>query len=446
MSGNICHPATWLVAAAIVSFWIPSLGATAATDPRQGVDRHLGVVTCAGNTCHGANAPLKDSRVQQNEFSVWHREDKHAKAYTVLFNDASKRMARNLGIAAAHTEKLCLDCHADNVPPHLRGKRFQLEDGVGCEACHGGGERYLGPHVSGSGTHANNVALGLYPGDEPEARAALCLSCHLGTRDQLATHRIMGAGHPRISFELDTFTHIQPAHFRVDQDYRERKTNWNGVQVWAIGQVLAAERFLELFLEPKYQAAGVMPELAFFDCHACHRPMKKPHWAPRESAGLQPGTIHVNDANLLMLYHLLRSVAPEQGRRLHDGLRRLHHATTVGMKDSNQAAAELRPLLGEIRETLRQRPFSPHEMRALAADLVRAGERGDYNDYGAAEQAAMALGAIGAALRADGALAPQQAERMDGSLKELDGVFKDDHAYDPNRMFEALKALGTILR
>ena len=171
----------------------------------------------------GRTAPLKDSRVQQNEFIIWHREDKHAKAYTVLFNDASKRMARNLGIKAAHTDKLCLDCHADNIPAEHRGKRFQIDDGVGCETCHGGGERYLGPHVSGTRTHAENVKLGLYPAEEPEARATLCLSCHLGTKDKLATHRIMGAGHPRISFELDTFTHIQPMHFKLDKDYRSGK-------------------------------------------------------------------------------------------------------------------------------------------------------------------------------------------------------------------------------
>ena len=96
--------------------FVRGAGAEVPAQPQQGIDMHLGVVTCAGNTCHGANAPLKNSRIQQNEFTIWHREDKHAKAYTVLFNDASKRIARNLGINAAHTEKLCLDCHADNIP------------------------------------------------------------------------------------------------------------------------------------------------------------------------------------------------------------------------------------------------------------------------------------------------------------------------------------------
>ena len=104
------------LAVLLLTSFLADVRAEVLIEPQKAVDMHLGVVTCAGNTCHGATAPLKDSRVQQNEFIIWHREDKHAKAYTVLFNEASKRIARNLGIKAAHTEKLCLDCHVDNVP------------------------------------------------------------------------------------------------------------------------------------------------------------------------------------------------------------------------------------------------------------------------------------------------------------------------------------------
>ena len=434
-----------LLAFFLLIAFVTSVSAEVATEPRD-VDMHLGVVTCAGNTCHGANAPLKDSRVQQNEFIIWHREDKHAKAYTVLFNDASKRIARNLGIKAAHTEKLCLDCHADNIPAERRGKRFQIDDGVGCEACHGGGDRYLGPHVSGTRSHAENVGLGLYPSDEPVARANLCLGCHLGTKDKLATHRVMGAGHPRISFELDTFTHIQPMHFKIDKDYKERKGNWNGAQIWAVGQLLAVERFLDLFQEPKYQAAGILPELAFFDCHACHRPMKNPHWAPRESSGLPPGTIHLNDANLLMLRSLLRQVSPAQGERLHKAMLKLHRAASVSLPDARKEAAAMRPLLADIRTTVLQKQFSLEDMRALAIDLVQEGLRGDYNDYGAAEQAAMALAAVAEALRTGGGLSEEKSAQLESSLKDIDGVLKDEQAYDPERMITALKTIETILR
>jgi hypothetical protein len=255
----------------------------------------------------------------------------------------------------------------------------------------------------------------------------------------------MGAGHPRISFELDTFTHIQPMHFKPDKDYKERKGSWNGVQIWAVGQLLAVEQFLDLFQEAKYQATGMMPELAFFDCHACHRPMKNPHWAYRESSGLKPGTIHLNDANLLMLRSLLRHISPEQGERLHKAMLHLHQAASVSLPDARKVAAAMRPLLAEIRKAVLQRQFSIEDIRGMAADLVQEGVRGDYNDYGAAEQAAMALGAIAEALRTGGALSAEKTKRMESSLKEIDGLLKDEHAYDPERMIKELKVIETIL-
>ena len=49
---------------------------------------------------------------------------------------------------------------------------------------------------------------------------------------------MMGAGHPRMSFELDTFTTVEPAHFKPDSDWEKRKRVWDGVQVWAIGQAM----------------------------------------------------------------------------------------------------------------------------------------------------------------------------------------------------------------
>jgi hypothetical protein len=106
----------------------------------------------------------------------------------------------------------------------------------------------------------------------------------------------------------------------------------------------------------------------------------------------------------------------------------------------------MRPLLAEIRKTVLQRQFTLGDMRALTTDLVQEGVRGDYNDYGAAEQAAMALGALMEALRTSGGLPADKLARMDGSLKEINEVLKVEHAYDPERMINALKAIETILR
>ena len=59
---------------------------------------------------------------------------------------ASKR-GNNLGLPNAHEADLCLDCHADNVPTAMRGPEFDITDGVGCEACHGGSETWAALHT-----------------------------------------------------------------------------------------------------------------------------------------------------------------------------------------------------------------------------------------------------------------------------------------------------------
>src|SRR5487761_926519 len=100
-----------------------------APPPADGV--HPGVASCAGSTCHGAVQPLKGSNIEQNEYITWSRHDKHAKAYAVLGEERSQRMARNLCLTDACTSEICLDCHADNVPADRRGPQFQISDGVG---------------------------------------------------------------------------------------------------------------------------------------------------------------------------------------------------------------------------------------------------------------------------------------------------------------------------
>ena len=129
------------MAAAI--YVVLSLSALAAEAPLPIADKdsHMGVFSCAGSTCHGAVQPWQNANILQNEYITWQRKDKHAKAYQVLLNERSKRIARNLGLKSAHTAKICLDCHADNVLEARRYRTFQITDGVTCEACHGGAGR-----------------------------------------------------------------------------------------------------------------------------------------------------------------------------------------------------------------------------------------------------------------------------------------------------------------
>ncbi len=396
----------------------------------------MGVATCAASQCHGSAAPRESSGVMQNEYVTWTRDDPHSKAYATLAGDASRAIAARLEIGSATTAKICLDCHADNVSADRRGEKFQLSDGVGCEACHGGAENWLSTHYNTPAVdHAANLAAGLYPTEKPAERAKLCLSCHLGTADKFATHRIMAAGHPRLSFELDTFTELwrtagrQP-HYRVDADYAARKDRHSHSYVWAVGIMAEARARLGLVLHGAFDSGAMFPELGLYDCHACHRSMKSVRWRalPRHgNAG--PGLPYLNDGALVMSMALARLVDPKLAANFQERLAELHAAGSRDVDSIRTAAARLLESLDALDRQLGPATLARREPQLLR-ELLATGAEGNYIDYVSAEQAFMAVQMLVFEIGD----APMKAQ-----LDTLGDALTDDERYSPAR-FKALLA------
>lgn len=360
--------------------------------PQQEEQKHLGVATCASSTCHGSLQPLENTRVLQNEFVTWSRLDPHSRGMQTLRNEASQRIAHNLGLEQpAHRSKICMDCHLDNPPPEARGRKFTHSDGVGCEACHGGSENWLKSHTNKDQSVKDNVKRGMYPTANPVARAELCLSCHMGTKDKLASHQIMGAGHPRLSFELQTFTEIQPAHFRVDDDYKARKKGSDPIQVWIAGVYHNAATWLDLMASDWLNPSSVYPELAFFDCHACHDSMSNTTWKPRSSKPLPPGTIRIADSHIMMVWALTSHLQPERHEALVSWLHDIHQASISTVAELKQQASKGLTLLSELQKHQTGLSLSDDQRRALLERIAHGGKTGLFDDYAAAEQAAFAV-------------------------------------------------------
>ena len=420
---------------------LAALNAQAQPLPYQSAHQTLGTVTCASSLCHGSVKLWKDSTVLQNEFLTWSRTDKHARAYNILLNERSKRIAANLGLKQpAHEAKICLDCHAHVVPEDRRGERFKITDGVTCESCHGPAQKWVKTHVEPDNgavaQHAKNIEDGMYPTADAVSRAKLCMSCHYGNQDKLVTHRIMGAGHPRMSFELDTFTEIAPKHFIVDKDYSERKKVWDGAKTWAIGQALAVSETMTILADPKRGRDGVFPELVLFDCHACHHRMSENRWKPKTAFGpsISPGLVRLNDSSMLMLRAITRAIDPQLGDRVAAQTQKLHRAI-AGEGDAFVEAAALKKLAQETVPVMSNATFSNQTMSAVLSRLIEDGIQGTYSDYAAAEQATLAIGSIGAYLAKQGAMAAPQ--KFNASLKKLTKSLAQDEQYKPKE-FEAL--------
>lgn len=416
--------------------------------PQVASDKHLGVSSCAGAPCHGNRAAV-GKVVRQNEYSTWIAQDRHARAYEVLLNESSQRIARNLALEHPASESpLCLDCHADHVPAERRGEAFtSFEDGVTCEACHGGAERWIQAHTARASNYAENLELGMYPTDDPAKRAALCLSCHFGTGDKFVDHRLMGAGHPRMSFELDTFGAFQPAHFDPDADYRERgKQAPPAAKTWAIGQAVQVAALLEALQDGRAQQ-GVWPEFVLFDCHACHHAMSDQRWSPRGTMGRagQPGVVRFNDSSLLMLHSALVGVDVSVAKDLRREAMRLHATLSLGEGNRQQILRSLEQLVARGLEALEAWQPAPASLRRIARSLIRDGLEGQYRDYAAAEQAAMALQALAQTLQSLGALTPEALRGIDLQLQEILEVTDDDERYQPSGLLPSLRRIEARL-
>jgi hypothetical protein len=420
--------------------WLAALPAGAQSPAPE--PAHLGVATCSGSNCHGATERPAGSAVPGNEYIIWSKRDKHRQAYTVLLEERAVRMARALGLPDAANQKLCLDCHADNVPAEQRGRLFQLADGVGCEACHGGAANWLGLHISGAG-HRDNVAAGLYPTEQPVARAEKCLGCHFGDATHFVDHRLIGAGHPRLGFELDTFTATQPAHVVVDKGYIERKGRITDMAVWATGQAVAVARQMNALLDPKRAHRGLFPEFALYDCQSCHHPYDSLH-APRPTgSGLGPGTVKLNDANVVMLQAAAARVAPEAARSLGAHLLALHRATAQDQGGDpggvQREAAAIRETAQGLVPVLASHDFSGADIRALAEAVIALGNGPDGWRFSHAEQTTMALEAIAAAMKSSGAVGAAQGEAIKKAMDALYASFANEASFRPEAFAAALR-------
>ncbi|HSD74355.1 MAG TPA: multiheme c-type cytochrome [Steroidobacteraceae bacterium] len=406
----------------------------------DGAFRHLGVASCASSICHGSAKPLDAHTVQQNEYVTWMHFDPHSGAYRTLLEERSQVMARRLGIGAAHEARLCLDCHADNTAPSQRGPRFQLSDGIGCETCHGGAEAWIARHDDSPALPRPELErLGLHRGEDPEARAALCVSCHVGAGERFADHRLMAAGHPRLSFELDTFTELWRTsggreHYRRDADYLSRKSVPTGSDTWVAGLMEAVRVQLAQMRGAHAQSAGGLPEFALYNCYSCHRAMRFNYGEGRGlAADLAPGSLRLDDSRLVMLSAVFAAVSPADDESLRAQTAGLHRAASDGREALTAASAGLESWLAQARERVSAQPLSREQKKLIVQNLVKAAERGEYGDYAAAEQAAMAIVLLLAETGREQTLKPQ--------IDALFAALADDARYDSARFGKVLEKI-----
>jgi YVTN family beta-propeller protein len=135
----------------------------AAESVSEELPKYVGVMACA--ECH--KGPMMGY-----QFSRW-RMSKHALAYARLLTSRAREIAQQDGIEGNPEEsEACLQCHSTGGSQSINADfSFSIDEGVGCESCHGAGSEYLHEAIMTDQTSA--IAAGLKPVTE-----ARCLECH----------------------------------------------------------------------------------------------------------------------------------------------------------------------------------------------------------------------------------------------------------------------------
>jgi len=143
----------------------PSPGACPADDGKfQGADK------C--KKCHS-------SKPKGDQYGKW-KQMKHAKAFEALAGDEAKKIAKERGIDDPQKSEKCAKCHvaAFGLPAERLDAKFDIKQGVQCEACHGPAEKHVKARLAEEREDDKAIhedAVKEMP--KPDAKT-LCATCH----------------------------------------------------------------------------------------------------------------------------------------------------------------------------------------------------------------------------------------------------------------------------
>ena len=182
----------------------------------------VGSAGCKSSSCHGGAGE------KRSQYITWTQQDFHARAYAVLVNARSARMAETLGLGQAQTSSRCTACHSpfQSVEPSRLTATAHIDEGVSCENCHNAAASWLRGHTRPDWTYSMRVTAGMRDLRNFYVRANTCVACHQNLDDDVAA-----AGHPDLRFELDGQSVAEPKHWQDDPS--------TGAKAWLVGQAVA---------------------------------------------------------------------------------------------------------------------------------------------------------------------------------------------------------------
>lgn len=446
--------------------------------------QHVGTALCRNCHYRSPAAPRVnlagnnqfDNWFERTEMYRWEQQDKHYQAYAVLLNKRSQAMGAVLGIKEIHKEHSCLACHTSYSKSGLVDlekhgtvqDQQELRFGVSCEGCHGPAGGNSAMKLSGwrvrhfDEMHASKAEdeprwrflspgvklsrYGYWDVRSPVARARICVSCHIGNAEagRVLTHEMYAAGHPPLpGFEIESFTEQMPRHWTTVEEKKPaalrqaflkqtedklfkdgfyRSGDLHRTRSMLVTAVVSLAKSLELTAE-LCDAPGAWPELAQFECYACHHDLRDPAWRQkRKPPGGLPGRPALREWTTVLARVALGDTA------------------VVGKFEGNWT---------RVQETLRKRPFGQKEdlgsqARSTASWLMIQAKtlEGTRLDRAAGRRMLLKIARIGAEQPLDF----DSARQLVWACRVIDGELGDQGLGPARKLLDALVETTVVTR
>jgi hypothetical protein len=387
------------------------------------VSKYRGSERC--DQCHfSASSRVFSDFVMLTEAREFLERDKHSQAAQLLNGPRARQIGLLLKMPDVAENQQCLSCHANWKKGEERPPEWKK--GVNCEACHGPSAEWDVPHSARGWrlqTPAAKENLGLVDVRNSARKAEQCFSCHIGNaaEGKVVTHAMYAAGHPPLpGIEIESFAEQMPAHWRTlaekgPFEHREAYLKVNSPQDVSgktlsrtkgvvIGGLVALRESLELIADQARPESGEWPELAAFDCQACHHELRSPSWRQERAPLAAPGRPTLPEWPFALVKTGLLQIAEGDDKR-HQALQSefFEHRQALyaaiqkqpfGERAATRAAIEkflnwLRPTLAELEKS----QFDVAAARRAELGLLSL-DAGEFPDFYSARQLVWALGVI----------------------------------------------------
>jgi hypothetical protein len=239
-----------------------------------------------------------------------------------------------------------------------------------------------------------------------------------------------GAGHVRLTFDLEWFTANQPPHYDTANDQFLKHPA--RINLWVAGQLAAAERYLQLVQTRLTQPGSLFPQLALYDCHSCHHSTDDIRWtSSRAGPGIAPGTVRLQKTHLVLLQALAEAVGSPATANELVGLRQA--LVRAGQTDAESARGAAAKALEWIHahQDWASRKFTPAEQVAIRRTLLNYGAADEASDYIVAEQLVLAIDSV------SDALGDREAKKA--PLNELFAAINKSATFAPSRFADVAR-------